>query len=89
MGGKLQIIRTSKGRSYFYLGEQAKRAARAEGFWDPKNTPPGIQADGINIQRRLNPKDGTPATVKGIKMEVAIPRAGESGTPSLTIKEWH
>ena len=80
----------SKEGPTFYLAEQSStelQELKASGGL--KNTPPGIQADGINIQRRLNPKDGTPATVKGIKMEVAIPRAGESGTPSLTIKEWH
>ena len=62
------------------------KAAGGEGFWDPKNTPPGIQADGQTIVDKLLIEE---AKVKGIKMEVAIPKAGESGTPSLTIKEWH
>ena len=72
-----------------YLRTQADKAAGGEGFWRPENTPQGIKADGEKIVRKLNGKYETPATVKGIKMEVAIPKAGESGTPSLTVKEWN
>ncbi|KEQ12222.1 hypothetical protein [Endozoicomonas numazuensis] len=71
-----------------YLSAQADKAAGGQGFWDPKNTPPGIKADGEEVVDRIRGIYGAPATVRGIKMEVAIPKTSESGIPSLTLKEW-
>ena len=72
-----------------YLRAQAVKAAGGEGFWRPESTPSGIKADGEEVVDRLRGIYGTPATVRGVKMEVAIPRTGESGIASLTVKEWH
>ena len=87
--GNFKLSKLQRNGPEVYLDMQARKAAGGQGFWRPENTPPGIQDDGFEIRSRLNPKEGLPATVKGIKMEVAIPRSGESGIPNLTIREWN
>lgn len=68
-----------------FLKSRAEKAAAGQGVWDPKNTPLGMKDAGQAIKDQL---DKNAPTVVGYKFEVALPKANESGTPTLNIKKW-
>ena len=84
--GNFRLSKDQQKGPNVYLKVQADKAAGGQGFWRSENTPLGIQDEGQTIVDKLRFEK---ASVKGIKMEVAIPKSGESGIPNLTIKEWH
>ncbi|NJN05095.1 MAG: hypothetical protein HC814_00040 [Rhodobacteraceae bacterium] len=68
-----------------FLEERANRAQQALGNWAESNTSPGTRtAAGDILDNLLNSR----ATVKGYKIEVQIPKTGQSDRAIAVITEW-
>ncbi|HLF83448.1 MAG TPA: hypothetical protein VI837_04670, partial [Blastocatellia bacterium] len=66
------------------LQRRASLAAEAQRQWAPQNAPTGTQQLGQEIVDNLN----SGATVKGFKIEVQIPRSGQTERATAVITEW-
>lgn len=65
-----------------FLETRAERAKVGEGVWS--KTPEGIKQAGTEIVDNLSKG----AKVVGFKIEVAVPKQGQSGVPVVAVKKW-
>ena len=68
-----------------FLKDRAAKAVDGKGFWREANVPKDVQAAATDIT--TNFLNNSP-TVVGYKFEIVIPKPGQSGIPTVTIKKW-
>ncbi len=73
-----------------FLRQRAALAEQGQGFWKASNVPQATRdaATDISSNFKYNSGGANPPTVVGYKYEIAIPKPGQSGTPTVTIKRW-
>ena len=72
-----------------FLQSRAALAAGGQGFWKDLNVPQSTRDAATDITKNFNNSThlNTP-TVVGYKYEISVPKPGQSGTPTITIKRW-
>ena len=73
-----------------FLKSRAALAAQGQGFWKQQNVPTATRNDAKDITVNFRDNAGTSSapSVVGYKYEIAIPRPGQSGAPTITVKKW-